>query len=294
MVERLVANENVEGSTPFARSIMKKIIYDLGSNNGDNIPYYLMRSDSVVAIEANSKLCKDVKERFKNEILDGRLFVENCIVVADNNKLKSNREFYIQKDAHVLSQYPRPSEEILKYFKKTKVKAKNLISLIKKYGEPYYVKVDVENYDYEIISSLFENKIFPKYLSVECYNKKIYEKIMNNAFYNAYKLVCGSNVNKQYGKRSYLNKQEKVSYSFPIHSAGPFGNDIDGKWLTKKNFNFLYSLKNTKWIDIHCSRIDVPDRYYLPLYLIFFFKKKFFKKFLILSIFVLIFFIIYY
>ena len=34
----------------------KKVIYDIGSNNGDDIPYYLMKCDKVVAVEANPLL----------------------------------------------------------------------------------------------------------------------------------------------------------------------------------------------------------------------------------------------
>ena len=47
---------------------MKKIIYDVGSNNGDDIPYYLLKSDLVIAIEANPKLCNLINERFNKEI----------------------------------------------------------------------------------------------------------------------------------------------------------------------------------------------------------------------------------
>ena len=65
---------------------MKKIIYDLGSNNGDNIPYYLLKSDLVVAVEANLKLCEIIKKNFKKVIDNGKLVVENCIVtvLSDN------------------------------------------------------------------------------------------------------------------------------------------------------------------------------------------------------------------
>ena len=51
---------------------MKKIIYDIGSNNGDDIPYYLLKSDLVIAIEANPKLCNLIEEKFKNEIKQKR------------------------------------------------------------------------------------------------------------------------------------------------------------------------------------------------------------------------------
>jgi len=46
-----------------------KVIYDFGANRGDNIPYYLMKSDRVVAIEANPVLCNIIRERFSDEIM---------------------------------------------------------------------------------------------------------------------------------------------------------------------------------------------------------------------------------
>lgn len=59
---------------------MKKVIYDFGANNGDDIPYYLLKADVVVAVEANPKLCNAISNRFENYISDGRLFVENCVL----------------------------------------------------------------------------------------------------------------------------------------------------------------------------------------------------------------------
>ena len=288
VVERLVANEKVEGSTPFARSNpnMKKIIYDLGANNGDNISYYLMKSDLVVAVEANPKLCKQITDKFKEEILKGRLVVENFIITVDRDD--DEKDFYIHKDADVLSQFPEPNKELINHFIKTKLPSKNLIELIKKYGSPYYIKIDVENYDYKILSEIFKKNIYPNYFSVECYNSEIFHEIVNNKNYNSYKIVCGSNVNQKYKNNVLFLGKDKIKYSFPAHSAGPFGNDIHGKWLSRKNFILLYSLRNTTWIDIHCSKDDIPSKYYLPIDLIIFFKKKFFKKLIILFLIILI------
>ena len=55
-----------------------KIIYDIGSNNGD-IPYYLLKSDLVVAIE-EILISQFTNQRFKNEIVKGKLIVENCVI----------------------------------------------------------------------------------------------------------------------------------------------------------------------------------------------------------------------
>ena len=46
---------------------MKKIIYDFGANNGDNIEYYLLKSDLVIAVEANPELCDFIKKNLKRK-----------------------------------------------------------------------------------------------------------------------------------------------------------------------------------------------------------------------------------
>ena len=51
-----------------------------------------MKSDLVVAVEANPQLCNETTDKFKNEILEGRLIVENCIVTTDKkNSLKDSK-----------------------------------------------------------------------------------------------------------------------------------------------------------------------------------------------------------
>ena len=53
----------------------KRIIYDIGANNGDNIEYYLKKSDLVVAIEANPVLCQLITNRFSSDVKNKKLFV---------------------------------------------------------------------------------------------------------------------------------------------------------------------------------------------------------------------------
>jgi FkbM family methyltransferase len=257
---------------------MKKIIYDFGSNNGDNIPYYLLKSDLVVAVEANPKLCEIIKKKFIKEITNGKLVVENCIVtVLSGNK---NRDFYLNLHHHVLSQFLRPNKNILDQFLKVKLPSRNIISILKDYGEPYYIKIDLEHYDAYVLKELFLRRIYPQYLSVECHSRKILDIIVQNGKYRSFKLVDGGQVPWKYKNRIINN----IKYSFPAHSAGPFGNDIDGQWMRKKNFLFLLSVVGFGWKDIHCSLEDKPSKYYLPIQIIFYSKKKFIMKVIIIFI----------
>ena len=43
---------------------MKKIIYDLGASRGENLPYYLLKSELVVAVDANTENCKFINRKF--------------------------------------------------------------------------------------------------------------------------------------------------------------------------------------------------------------------------------------
>ena len=93
---------------------MTKVIYGFGSNNGDDIPYYLMKADIVVAVEASPKLCDEIGQRFGDEVKSGRLFIENCVLNAEN--ATGDVPFYIHKHDHARSQFPRPSEMEIDHF----------------------------------------------------------------------------------------------------------------------------------------------------------------------------------
>ena len=237
---------------------MKKIIYDVGSNNGDDIPYYLLKSDLVIAIEANPKLCDLIKERFQNDISKEKLIVESCVVQTEKTLLEV--PFYIHKKNHVLSQFPKPSN--IEDFEEVKLPSKNIIDLIKKYGDPYYIKIDVEHYDNLILKELLNNKIVPPYISCESHSIDVFATLVSSQVYRSFKLVDGKTVSKKYQNHEIETLIGKTKYSFPYHSAGPFGNNISGPWLTANNFFQLLGFVGLGWKDIHATNIDEPDKNY--------------------------------
>jgi hypothetical protein len=52
---------------------------------------------------------------------------------------------------------------------------------------------------------------------------------------------------------------QQILYSFPFHSAGPFGNDVDGAWMTGDNFLRVLALEGLGWKDIHATNTAVAD-----------------------------------
>lgn len=74
--------------------------------------------------------------------------------------------------------------------------------------------------------------------------------------YKAFKLVDGPSVAKVYSKRAIQSRNgaAPVLYSFPHHSAGPMGDDIDGDWLGPEFFFRYLALEGLGWKDVHASR----------------------------------------
>jgi FkbM family methyltransferase len=240
----------------------KKIIYDFGAHNGDDIPYYLLKSDLVVAVEANPLLCEQIKSRFSQEIVEGRLIVENCVLSVERSA--ENVPFFIHKFNDVWSQFPCPDPVVIDQFEKVYLPSKDVIDIIKCYGDPYYIKIDVEIYDHVILKHLFLNKIFPPYLSAESHIIDVFCLFVALGCYESFKLVDGATVSAKYKDAQIQTHQGLEIYSFPHHSAGPFGNDIKGDWMTKDNFAKLLLFANLGWKDIHVSNVDRPNSAYAP------------------------------
>jgi FkbM family methyltransferase len=249
---------------------MKKIIYDVGSNNGDDIPYYLLKGDIVVAIEANPVLCEAIKRRFQNEVESGRLIIECCIVT--NGEGSGEADFYLHKSNHVLSQLPMPPKETIEEFTRVQLPARSIQEIIISHGSPYYIKIDVEHYDAPLLKAIFASGIRPPYISAESHTVEVFSTLATEGNYKAFKLVDGYSVSRAYAERllECHTTQTRILYSFPFHSAGPFGNDIDGKWMTADNFFKLLALEGLGWKDIHASSIEQPDPTAEPRYIEYF------------------------
>jgi FkbM family methyltransferase len=238
-----------------------KIIYDFGACVGGNIPYYLLKSDLVIAIEANPSLVERIKQKFEKEIIQKKLIVLNYLI---SNKIGENQEdFFVHKTNHYLSR-TNPDENKINNFNKIKLKSKKAIDIIKEFGEPYYIKIDIEGQDHLILKDLFLSKIKPPYISAEAHKIEVFTILSALGEYESFKLVIGADVHKKYKDHKIKTKNDFLKYSFPLHSAGPFGNDIDGPWLTVNNLFKPLSYLETGWVDIHCSNIDEADPLYKP------------------------------
>ena len=240
-----------------------KIIFDIGSNNGDDIPYYLAKAEKVIAVEANSSLCKLIAKRFGPAIDQGKLVIENRAITNQEEEEEEEEEeeadFFIHKQHHVLSSSTiKPAEADL--YIPIKIRTTNIQSLVRKHGAPYYVKIDIEGSDEAVLQSLHEHDIKPPYISAESQSLGVFALLSEKLKYESFKLVDGRSVGKIYKNAiieiSQSGATKHCLYSFPSHSAGPFGNDIHGEWMDKSTLLKILALQGLGWRDIHASSID--------------------------------------
>ncbi len=216
-----------------------------------------MKGDSVVAVEANPSLADAIKKRFAQEIRSGRVVVENCVLTAETSS--GLVPSFVHKTNHVLSQFPRPSPNVIDQFMEVTLPSRGLGDVISENGAPYYVKVDLEHYDAVILEALFHLDVHPPFISSESHSVDIFCLLVATGKYRAFKLVDGQSVAVRFRDHPVKGIHGDLRHSFPVHSAGPFGEDIPGPWLTATNMFTLLAFHGSGWKDIHATTTEEPD-----------------------------------
>jgi len=162
----------------------KKLIFDLGFLNGEDSSYYISKGYRVVAVEANPLLCTSAKERFKKELESGDLIICNKAIYEDSSSVI---DFYINEERNEVSSTQKwIAGQNDSKVKTVKVETMNLSTMIVEFGEPHYVKVDIEGMDKEISRQMPEINFRPEYVSFEL-NKTDYSDIFMNLKLARYK-----------------------------------------------------------------------------------------------------------
>lgn len=238
------------------------VIYDIGANVGLNIPYYLRKADLVIAVEANPILVNIIKNNHKEAISSGRLIVGDFVVSAEDSSAVA--DFFVHEANPLLSQFPEPEDNIRSQFSKIEVYSVSVAELIARYGQPYYVKLDAEGYDTEILRAMFAHDIRPPFISAECHMAEVFALMLAMGGYESFKIIDGARVSSEYADHRIETKEGTEVYSFPEHSAGPFGDDIDGPWLNGNDALLHLARIGLGWTDVHATTTKLPSAHSAP------------------------------
>ena len=238
------------------------VIYDFGANNGDDIPYYLKKADRVIAVDANPVLTGHIATRFQDEIKSGRLTVLNHVLSDADGA--DPVPFYVHKHEHFRSQFAPPPAAERSHFDEIAAIPRRPSAIIRHFGEPLYVKIDVEGHDHVVLKDLLLAGIRPDFISAEAHHVDVFAWLAGPGGYNAFKLVDGPGVAVRYRDAVIRTDRGEERYSFPVHAAGPFGEDIAGPWMTADQFFRVLAYAGLGWKDVHAARDVTADPAYAP------------------------------
>ena len=255
----------------------KRLVFDIGMHIGQDTMIYLREGFRVVAIEASPVLVEENKIKFKKYIDDGSLVILN-VGIADKEGVLP---FYVNKrtsewssfDFNLGARNNTPYEVI-------NVPCITTASLFEEYGVPYFLKVDIEGFDYLCINDL-PNTNAPasvEYVSCEAggtslldtLHKKGYTKfkIIHQAFnFRPINLKLERNPLFPYFLFVYsgirLRYRNIIPTKYPYSSSGPLPENTKGEWLTYEVARQLYvdfyqgdkmeALNNRSWFDFHAT-----------------------------------------
>ena len=141
------------------------LVFDVGANRGSKSGAFLSLGANVVAIEPNPICVEYMRKRYLREINRKQLRVKEAAVTSDSGQISL---LVFDDDAEMCS----GSEEFLKYAeqvgytgaRQVTAEATTLDELVREFGLPTYIKIDVEGMDADVIRGLSKR---PRFLSFE-------------------------------------------------------------------------------------------------------------------------------
>ncbi len=128
------------------------LVFDIGANVGDYSDLFVKMGARVISVEPQLNCVNKLKERFKNN--------KDIVIVPKGVGAKERKlPFYVSTRSHATSTFSKEWKEKSRFNgrvwdKKVEIMVTTLDSLIKKYGRPSFVKVDVEGYEEEVLKGL--------------------------------------------------------------------------------------------------------------------------------------------
>ncbi|MBL7745079.1 MAG: FkbM family methyltransferase [Chitinophagaceae bacterium] len=142
-------------------------------------------------------------------------------------------------------------------------------NLFKEYGIPYYMKVDIEGYDYLSLNDIPDSGERPVYVSCEATDISLLDTLKKKG-YTKFKLINQANnfrpLNEKLEAKQYYVLYRKFKHvvkhklrhiikeKYAGGSSGPFGEDTKGEWKT-------YNEVRQTYIDYNQGDLNKPVNY---------------------------------
>lgn len=245
---------------------MQGLIFDVGMHVGRDTEFYLRKGFRVVAVEANPDLAERAGTQFSAEIASGQLTVVNKAVVDSD---AAQVEFYVnEKKDDWGTTHPDWNRSLNKQYRSIQVPAVRFDQLIKEFGVPYYLKIDIEGADASCLTGCLRQAARPKYISVELMTPNNLAGHSADAMeilcclralgYNRFQISDQSRLKSVRCQNPPL-EGNFVDFQFDGHSSGTFGRELQLKSYTideisELYLNWFYRRKTGSWFSFGSAK----------------------------------------
>jgi len=215
----------------------QNLIMDVGMHEGNDTEFYLKKGFNVVGIEADPLLVEKAERRFADYIKEGRLKILNVAI----NTYNGIATFYTNRnhsDWGTLSKEFVDRNEKIYYsnHEEVKVNCVKFENILKEYGIPYYLKVDIEGYDILCLEAFLAIDKKPKFVSIEPNQMSFKESckelsLLWRSGYRGFKIINQA-LNYKIKCPSTPLEGNFVEHEFTGLSSGLFGEETPGQWLS--------------------------------------------------------------
>lgn len=206
-----------------------RLIFDIGANDGSDTVYYLMKGFRVVAVEPipflYERICEYLNVQIKHERL---LAIDKCVDEEDNKTvdLVVNYDKTDWSSSHAFDKNHKAFKGNFGIIKRETI---SLATLIKRYGQPYYIKLDIEGAEFFALKTLsqIDRNLLPKFISFELLNKYVFDiiELLYELGYKKFQLVRQG---KKFLPAPTFPTKEGLEFRYPFsdNMSGSFGEDL--------------------------------------------------------------------
>jgi FkbM family methyltransferase len=165
----------------------RDLVFDIGAYQGEDTAYYLRRGFRVVAVEANPESVGLCRQRFPAEISAGRLVLLNVGIAAEDGVVtfflsEGNQGRWSSLDPALAARENAAARPVT-------VQARSLRSLLREYGVPFYLKVDIQGAEHLCLRDI-DRTDAPPYVSFAACEGRLEDLfLLAQAGYARFKLI---------------------------------------------------------------------------------------------------------
>lgn len=202
------------------------IVFDIGANDGRDTAFYLAKGFHVVAVDADPRLCDQIRTTQAQAIADGRVTVENVGVARHRGVMP----FYVNAFSEWSSFRAKSKATTQNTHTRIDVPVCPLADLIARHGVPYYLKVDIEGLELEAFQSLDPGTPMPAWVSFEVNQDwQTILTLLAGWGYGAFQLVRQGAAHLP-PPPIPAREGRDVAQAFTNGHSGCFGRDLPDRW----------------------------------------------------------------